>query len=124
MLAERTDDLLVVGLGVNLYWPDAPAGMGALHHDDPGRRAGPSIATAWADDLLAELAAGPDGFLPAEYEQASATIGATVTWEGGGPATAVGVDADGGLIVDDGAGVRDVLRSGRVRQVRTTTLPD
>ena len=124
LLAERTDELLVVGMGVNLYWPDAPAGMGALRRDDPGPGAGPELAIAWAEDLLARLVAGPDAFVPAEYEQACATIGATVTWDGGGPSPAVGIDSTGGLIVDDGAGGRQVLRSGRVRQVRTTTLPD
>ena len=77
LLAERTDGLVVVGLGVNLYWPDAPDGMGALYRDDPGPEAAPAIAVAWAEDLFAELAAGPEGFLPAEYEQVSTTIGAT-----------------------------------------------
>ena len=123
LLAERTDQLLVVGMGVNLYWPNHPDGMGALHRADPGPEAGPRVAIGWAEDLLARLADGPDGFPAAEYEQASSTIGATITWDGGGPSTAVGIDADGGLIVDDGAGNRQVLRSGRVHQVRPTTLP-
>jgi BirA family biotin operon repressor/biotin-[acetyl-CoA-carboxylase] ligase len=123
LLAERTDDLVVIGMGVNLYWPDAPEGIGGLYEDDPGLEKGQTIAAAWAEDLLAELAAGPEGFLPSEYEQASTTIGSTVMWEGGGPARAVGIDTDGGLIVDDGA-ERRVLRSGQVRSVRPTTLTD
>ncbi len=123
LLAERTGDLVIAGLGVNLFWPSPPDGMGAVHDSDPGREEAIRVATAWAEDLVAELAAGPGGFLPSEYEEASATIGSVITWDGGGPATAVGIDDDGGLIVD-GAEGRHVLRSGRVRSVRPTTLTD
>ena len=123
LLAERTGALVVMGMGVNLHWPDSPEGMAGVYRDDPGPGAGREIATRWCEDLLAELAAGPTGFRPAEYEEASATIGSVIAWDGGGPATAIGVDATGGLVVDGAAG-RQVLRSGQVRTVRPATLTD
>ena len=123
LLAERTGELVVMGMGVNLHWPDAPQGMAGLFRDDPGPEAGRRIATQWCEDLFAELAAGPEGFLPAEYEEVSATIGSVIAWEGGGPATAIGIDATGGLVVEGATG-RQVLRSGQVHTVRPTTLTD
>jgi BirA family biotin operon repressor/biotin-[acetyl-CoA-carboxylase] ligase len=123
LLAERVDDLLVIGLGVNLYWPNPPAGVTALMSADPGPDAGPAIAVDWADGLLAAVAAGPDEWGAAEYRNCSATLGHTVTWENGGPAVAVDVDDAGGLVVESG-GIRHVLHSGRVRSVRPTTLTD
>jgi BirA family biotin operon repressor/biotin-[acetyl-CoA-carboxylase] ligase len=123
LLAERTGDLVVVGLGVNLYWPDPPEGVAALMAADPGADAGPVMARAWVEGLLAAVAGGPDEWGRAEYRQCSATIGHAVAWEGGGPADAIDVDGAGGLVVESG-GVRQVLRSGRVRSVRPTTLTD
>jgi biotin-(acetyl-CoA carboxylase) ligase len=123
LLTERTDDLVVIGLGVNLYWPDAPPGMAAVHESDPGPGAGRLLAGQWAASVLTGIVAGPGAWDPAAYASVCATVGSVVTWEGGGPATAVGIDPNGGLIVDDGA-VRTVLRSGGVQQIRTTTLPD
>ncbi|NNC91726.1 MAG: hypothetical protein HKN80_04480 [Acidimicrobiia bacterium] len=123
LLAERTGDLVVIGLGVNLYWPDPPAGVSALTAADPGPGAGPAIAVQWAEGLLGAVVAGPDEWGAAEYRECSATIGHTVLWEAGGPADAVDIDDAGGLVVET-AGVRQVLRSGQVRSVRPTTLTD
>lgn len=123
LLAERSGDLVVIGLGVNLYWPDSPAGMAGLAAADPGPGTGPGLATAWVEELLAAINAGPDNWGTAEYRQCSATIGRAVTWEGGGPAQAIDIDDTGGLVVAAGGG-RLVLRSGQVRSVRPTTLTD
>ena len=123
LLAERTADLVVIGLGVNLYWPDPPAGVSALTATDPGPGAGPALAVDWAERLLGAVAAGPDEWGVAEYRRCSATIGHIVTWENGGPARAVDVDEAGSLVVEAG-GQRQVLHSGRVRSVRPTTLTD
>ncbi|MGI9648765.1 MAG: biotin--[acetyl-CoA-carboxylase] ligase [Acidimicrobiia bacterium] len=123
LLAERTDDLLVIGMGVNLHWPDPPAGMAALELEDPGPELGPAMADAWAGELLAEAARGPAEWDADGYRRASATLGTMVTWESGGPAAAVDIDASGGLVVEQ-AGSRSVLRSGQVRSVRPTTLTD
>lgn len=123
ILAERMDELVVIGLGVNLYWPDPPAGMAAVHASRPEHGEGPRLAESWAGHLLTHIAAGPARWDRSGYEAASATIGETVEWDGGGPARAIGVDPGGGLIVES-AGGRQVLRSGQVRHVRTTTLSD
>jgi BirA family biotin operon repressor/biotin-[acetyl-CoA-carboxylase] ligase len=123
LLAERTGDLVVVGMGVNLHWPEPPTGMAALEPDDPGPGAGARIAEAWADKFLAATASGPEHWDAAGYRRASATLGTLVTWEGGGPGMAVDVDDSGGLVVEQG-GSRSVLRSGRVHSVRPTTLTD
>lgn len=123
LLAERTGNLVVVGLGVNIYWPEPPAGMAALEQEDPGPETGPLIAEAWAGELLAAAASGSEQWDAAGYREASATLGALVTWEDGGPGMAVEVDDSGGLVVEQ-AGSRSVLRSGQVRSVRSTTLTE
>lgn len=123
LLAERTDALVVIGLGANLYWPVPPPGVAALSATDPGDGAGRLLAAAWADSLLTAAAAGPDRWGETEYRQNSATIGSAIVWEGGGPGRAVDIDRDGGLVVET-AGGRLTLRSGRVHAVRTTTLTD
>lgn len=123
LLAERTRDVVVVGMGVNLYWPDAPPGMVALEVSDPGPTAGPEIAGAWAGELLTAASAGPANWDLAGYRAASATLGTIVSWDDGGPAAAVDIDDSGGLVVEQ-AGSRSVLRSGQVRSIRPTTLTD
>lgn len=123
ILAERADGLVVIGIGVNLYWPDAPAGMAGVYEAGPDEHAGVRLAEAWAGHLLGHIEAGPDGWDRPGYEAASATLGEMVEWDGGGPARAVGIDEGGGLIVESAAG-RQVLRAGQVRHVRPTTLSD
>jgi len=123
LLAERTDELVVIGLGANLYWPLPPPGVAAFSATDPGGEAGPRLAAAWAESVLAAVAAGPDGWGEPEYRENSATIGSMIVWEGGGPGRAVDIDQDGGLVVET-AGGRLTLRSGRVHAVRATTLTD
>lgn len=121
LLAERTADVVVMGMGVNLYWPEAPAGMAGLYPEDPGGATGAGLAEQWASRLLDEIAAGPDQWGLAAYLAVSATVGTTVEWDGGGPGRAIAVDHSGGLVVQTDRGT-EVLRSGDVRTVRTTTL--
>lgn len=123
LLAERVDSLVVVGMGVNLYWPDPMQGAGALFGTDPGPEGARQIGEEWASATLAAISAGPDGWAREDYLASSATVGHEVIWEGGGPAQAVDVSADGGLVVE-ADGLRQVLRSGQVRTVRLTTLTD
>ena len=123
LLAERTGDLVVIGLGANLYWPEPPAGIAALAATDPGAGPGRTLGRVWAEGVLEAAAAGPDDWGIGEYREHSATIGRLVVWEGGGPGRAVDIDESGGLVVDI-EGERTVLRSGRVRLVRPTTLTD
>ncbi|MGH8928901.1 MAG: biotin--[acetyl-CoA-carboxylase] ligase, partial [Acidimicrobiia bacterium] len=59
VLVEGTSARLVVGLGVNLWWPEPPEGIRGLRDDDPGPERGRVLAEAWARNLLHRLARGP-----------------------------------------------------------------
>ena len=122
LLAERTGDLVILGLGANLFWPDAPPGVAAVATTDPGPEAPRVLAMHWAESVLAAVQAGPESWGRAEYRAASATIGTHIAWDGGGPGRAVDIDEEGGLVVETAGGLL-TLRSGRVRSVRPTTLP-
>jgi BirA family biotin operon repressor/biotin-[acetyl-CoA-carboxylase] ligase len=122
LLAERTGKIVVIGLGANLFWPEAPEGVAAIWQTDPGRSASQARAVEWAESLLKAVAAGPVDWGAAEYLANSATVGADITWDDGGSGRAVGIDEDGGLVVETATG-RVTLRSGRVHSVRPTTLP-
>ncbi len=114
ILVELSGSRVTVGCGLNLYWPDAPPGAGALFDDDPGTSVGRRISEAWASRVVD----GPSWDRLA-YVAACATVGETVTWSGGGPALAVDVDEDGGLVVSSDAGTT-TLRYGQVRSVRVS----
>lgn len=125
LLAEAQGDppLVVLGLGVNLWWPDAPSTIAAVHDADPGPGAAARVAAAWAEGVLGRVGRGPDGWGLDEYTDASVTVGADVEWDSGGPARAVGIDPEGGLIVERD-GRRRRLTAGEVRHLRTATLHD
>ena len=121
LLAERSDDLVVVGLGANLYWPDPPEGVAALWPDDPGADAPPKIAELWAGLLLASTAGGPGNWDRAAYRSNCVTLGTDVVWAEGGRGRALDIDEEGGLVVET-AGGRITLRSGQVSEVRPATV--
>ena len=123
ILAERSDDVVVVGLGANLYWPDPPAGMVAIWATDPGPDAPREIAEQWTDVLLAAVAVGPGGWDRSAYRLRCVTLGADVIWEGGDGGKAVDIDESGGLVVESSQG-RVVLRSGQVSDVRRATVEE
>jgi biotin-(acetyl-CoA carboxylase) ligase len=107
--------VIVVGMGVNLWWPDAPGGASALRETDPGEEAHAPIAGLWAAELLA--LAGAEGWPMEEYRRLCETVGRDITWEPGGRGRAVDIAPSGGLIVDvDGR--REVITSGVVSHVR------
>lgn len=118
ILVEATGSVVVAGLGLNLWWPDAPPGIGAVFGHDPGEDASKALAGMWAETLLARLLLPPDHWGLEEYRRLSVTIGTDVTWEPGGRGRAVDVGPDGGLIVERDGG-RTVLSSGEVREVRS-----
>lgn len=122
LLAERTGDLVMLGLGANLFWPDAPLGVAAVETIDPGPDAPQVLAVRWAESVLEVVEAGPENWGRAEYRAGSATIGTHITWDGGGRGRAVDIDEEGGLVVEAAGGTL-TLRSGRVHSVRPTTLP-
>lgn len=122
LLAERTGELVMLGFGANLFWPDAPPGVAAVETSDPGPDAPQVLAMRWAESVLEAVQAGPETWGRAEYRAASATLGTDIMWDGGGPGRAVDIDEEGGLVVETAGGLL-TLRSGRVRSVRPTTLP-
>ena len=119
ILTERSGDVVVTGLGLNLFWPDPPAGYGALEEFDPGADATREIGRQWAERLLGRSARGPEHWGWAEYAARCVTVGCDITWEPGDSGTATGIAVDGGLIVATAHG-EIVLSSGAIRSVRTT----
>ena len=116
ILVERSGDTTVVGLGLNLWWPEPPNGFGALFDSDPGEHAYLEIGSLWGAELARMIAS--DGWPLERYQELCATIGRRITWEPGGEGQAIDVDRDGGLVVrtSDGA---EVLYSGAVSHVRS-----
>jgi BirA family biotin operon repressor/biotin-[acetyl-CoA-carboxylase] ligase len=115
ILVERSGHVVVAGIGLNLWWPDAPEGVGALHGSDPGRDLHAVIGGLWAAELL-RLVEG-SGWPVDEYRAACVTLGREITWEPDGRGTAVDVDEEGELIVEQG-GQRRSLNSGVIRHLR------
>ncbi|CAN5878303.1 N/A [soil metagenome] len=116
ILVEVVGDTVVAGVGINLYWPGAPEGAGALEVHDPGPERGPEIAESWARTLLEllELEPWPRG----EYVAGCSTLGRDISWQPGGRGRAVDVAEDGSLVVVDELGSMVLLSSGAVRHVR------
>jgi BirA family biotin operon repressor/biotin-[acetyl-CoA-carboxylase] ligase len=117
ILVESGGQVVTAGLGVNLWWPSPPQGIGALHDDDPGSGLAPELAQRWAADLLERVAAGPDRWGLGEYRAACLTIGRLVRWKPDGRGMARDVAPSGELVVETEAGERR-LSSGEVWEVR------
>ena len=118
ILVEGSEGVLVVGCGLNLWWPDAPKGSGARWIDDPGPGAVVQTAMAWAERLLGRISAGPSEWGRSEYLALSATVGRRVTWEPNGEGKALDVDETGALVVQTESG-RQTLNAGEIRHLRT-----
>jgi BirA family biotin operon repressor/biotin-[acetyl-CoA-carboxylase] ligase len=117
VLAEAGSDLVVVGMGVNLYWPSPPSGVAALERVDPGPELGPRLATSWAEELL-EIMERPASEWPRrQYRGSCSTIGREISWEPDGRGLAVDVDDHGALVVETDDG-QVLLTAGAVRHVR------
>ena len=112
VLVETKGDVVVVGCGANLWWPDAPDFAGAIFDDDPGQDVAIGIARGWADRLVKMLDADPSAWPRAEYLRRSSTVGRKVIWETG-EGLAVGIGPGGGLVVHTDAG-ETVLTAGEV----------
>ena len=115
ILVERSEEVVVVGLGLNLWWETPPPGMGGLLAEDPGPDRHEESASLWAAHLMGFV--DDDGWPLDEYRALSATLGRDITWEPDGAGVAVDVADDGGLIVDRD-GVETTIYSGAVRHVR------
>ncbi len=117
ILAESSDGLVVIGFGLNLWWPDPPEGITAVHRDDPGTEEGPRLAERWVEALLRLIEAGPERWPIDTYRRLCTTIGRDITWEPDGSGHAIDVDPTGALIVKTPSG-REHLTSGAVTHVR------
>lgn len=107
ILVEGSGDVVTIGSGVNLWWPERPAYAAAVYTDDPGGEVARDLGVAWVDELVPMLAAGPAAWPRSEYLAACATIGAEVSWDGGS-GTAVDVGERGCLEVQTAAGVTTI----------------
>lgn len=122
ILAELGGDTLVIGCGINLWWPDAPVGAIGLADHDPGAEVAVDLAHDWAGRLLPALADLPGSFDKARYLEICQTIGRMITWAPDGSGKAIGVSADGALLVETAQG-QQTIRSGEVSHVRPATIP-
>lgn len=115
ILVERSGVMVVVGLGLNLWWSSPPEGVGALNEEDPGGDAYAEVGALWGAELVAMI--DDEGWPIDEYRKACVTIGRPITWDPDGSGTAVDVSNDGALLVETEDGRRP-LYSGAVRHVR------
>jgi BirA family biotin operon repressor/biotin-[acetyl-CoA-carboxylase] ligase len=116
ILVERSGEVVVIGLGLNLWWPDPPTGAGGLYEEDPGPERHAEIGGLWGAELMRLLDA--EGWPSSEYKSDCVTLGRQISWEPGGSGRAVDVAPDGGLIVETSDGATATLYSGRVSHVR------
>jgi biotin-(acetyl-CoA carboxylase) ligase len=115
ILVEQTDGVVVAGMGLNLWWPDPPEGIGAIYDDDPGPERHAEIGALWAAELLGLLRV--DGWPIDEYRQACVTLGRDISWDPDGSGRALDVSKSGALVVEDDSGLHEI-HSGAVRHVR------
>jgi BirA family biotin operon repressor/biotin-[acetyl-CoA-carboxylase] ligase len=116
ILVERSDDLAVIGLGLNLWWDHTPPeDMGALFDDDPGADAHVEIGALWGAELM-EMIDG-DGWPIDRYRETCSTLGRQISWDPDGSGEAIDIAEDGALIVETASG-RENLYSGAVKHVR------
>jgi BirA family transcriptional regulator, biotin operon repressor / biotin---[acetyl-CoA-carboxylase] ligase len=115
ILVERSGDVVVAGLGANLWWPEPPEGYGFLFADDPGPDLHVELGALWGAEMVRLV--GESGWSRDEYMAACATLGREISWDPDGMGRAVDVDADGGLVVETSEG-RKILHSGAVRYIR------
>lgn len=116
ILVERSERVVVVGFGLNLWWPDAPAGVTAVFDQDPGPGRHAELGGLWAAELF-RLVAARD-WPHSEYVEACITLGREITWEPDGAGRAVDISPQGGLVVEAEGG-RTTLVSGATHHVRT-----
>lgn len=115
ILVERSEDVTVVGFGLNLYWDSSPDGAGGVFDEPVEDSVRHELAALWGAEL-ARLLDEP-GWPIDEYRQACVTLGKSITWEPEGSGLAIDVAEDGGLVVEAPGGTK-VITSGEVHTVR------
>ena len=114
ILVEIVSGLAVVGLGVNLHWPDRPAEFAHLFAREPDDGISFELAALWGAELNRMW--DVPGWDREEFVARCETVGRDIVWDGG-EGHAVDVDDSGALVVDTNSG-RHSLTSGSVRHVR------
>jgi BirA family biotin operon repressor/biotin-[acetyl-CoA-carboxylase] ligase len=117
ILVERNEETTVIGLGLNLWWPEAPDGAGAIFDTDPGPSGRDELGALWGAELMELIDA--EGWPVDAYRLVCSTLGREITWEPDGSGTAVDVTGEGHLVVDTPQGRREIY-SGAISQVRTS----
>jgi BirA family biotin operon repressor/biotin-[acetyl-CoA-carboxylase] ligase len=117
VLVEGSADHVVVGCGVNLWWPDPSPGAIGLFPNDPGEDRHVQLAHEWVQRFLERMSAAPDDWPRGDYLARCVTIGREITWEPVGSGTAIDVDAEGALVVETLSGAVRLV-AGEVRHVR------
>ena len=117
ILTEAGGEVVTIGLGVNLLWPEAPEGFGSVFDSE---LVVPAVALAqnWADELFEIVALGPGAWPVEEYRRRCRTLGRSINWQPDGNGRAVDIDVNGALLVDK-EGRRVALTAGAVREVRS-----
>lgn len=116
ILVEKVGDTVVLGLGLNLWWPGSPEGVCALYRQDPREERHVELGALWAAETMRLLEA--PGWPREEYKARCSTLGREVTWEPEGEGRAVDVADSGALVVESG-GARLTVSSGAVRHLRS-----
>ena len=52
ILVERSDSVVTIGLGVNLWWPDRPEGFGSMYESDPGEEHHLEVGSLWGAEMM------------------------------------------------------------------------
>lgn len=115
ILVERSGEVTVIGLGLNLWWERPPDGARSVFDGDPGPGKYREVGALWGAELL-ELIDRP-GWPKQRYLEACTTPGKEITWEPDGRGRAVDIADDGGLVVVTGTETL-TLHSGAVRHIR------
>jgi BirA family biotin operon repressor/biotin-[acetyl-CoA-carboxylase] ligase len=115
ILVERSGSVVVVGMGLNLWWATTPEGMSGLFEEDPGIDRYAGVGGLWGAELMS-LVDG-EGWPIGEYRESCGTLGQEIRWEPDGEGVAVDIAADGALVVMVD-GERMPIRSGEVHHVR------
>lgn len=116
ILVERSSEVMVVGLGLNLWWRSTPNGVTALYAEDPGVELHARIGSLWCAEVLAMI--DQENWPIDEYRSHSVTLGRSITWEPAGEGIAIDVGGDGGLLVEISGGAQKTIYSGAVAHVR------
>jgi BirA family transcriptional regulator, biotin operon repressor / biotin---[acetyl-CoA-carboxylase] ligase len=107
--------VVVVGLGLNLFWSQPPAGVGSLYEEAPAEGRYKEIGALWVAELMALI--DGVGWPVDEYRSACVTLGKEISWDPDGAGRAIDVDDDGSLIVETDAGTESI-HAGAVRHIR------